>query len=264
MGAVTDFEEILAEAEADPDVVGVVPGGSRGKRALVTERSDHDVYVIVRDEAARDRWATRHPLRHGDPVEVVTLTLEQFREYALPGSPSAWNAYTFAHVTPLVDRGGIAALVAEKGQVDPSTAGEPLDDYVNYYYRSAKSARDGLEREAHLDAAESISSFLDFLFGAFGRVRPYNKWLRWELEQQPLEPPWNAAELLPRLVRILATGDQEEQKALFRDAERLARERGLGEVIDAWEPDVPFLRGDPSNEGRPGKKSLHVGPPFGG
>jgi hypothetical protein len=176
------FETILAEAEADPGVLGVVPGGSRGKRALVTERSDHDLYVIVRDEAARDRWATRHPLKHGEPVEVVMMTLEQFREHALHGSPTAWNAYTFAHVTPLVDRGGIAT----------------------------------------------------------------------------------ADELPPRLVRILATGDQEEQRDLFRDAEQLARERGLGEVIDGWEPDVPWLRGDPSNEGRPEEKSLQTDPPNGG
>ena len=243
-----DFESLLGEAEADPDVLGVVLGGSRGKGELVTEHSDHDVYVILRDEAAYERWSAAHPLRHGDPVEVITMSLERFRDHALPGSPSAWNAYTFAHVTPLVDRGGIAELLAEKGRVDPATAGEPLDDYVNYYYRSAKSARDGRPFEARLDAAESVPSFLEFLFAVFGRVRPYNKWLRWELERHPLEPPWTADELLPRLERIL-DGDLDEQPALFRDAERLARERGLGEVIDGWGPDIPFLRADPSNEG---------------
>lgn len=47
----TEIGELLREAEADPDVVGVVLGGSRGKDALVTNLSDHDVYVIVRDEA---------------------------------------------------------------------------------------------------------------------------------------------------------------------------------------------------------------------
>jgi hypothetical protein len=35
------------------------------------------------------------------------------------------------------------------------------------------------------------------------------------------------------------------QQALFRDAERLAREHGFGEVIDGWEPDVAWLRGEP-------------------
>jgi len=69
-------------------------------------------------------------------------------------------------------------------------------------------------------------------------VRPYNKWLCWELEQHPLT--WND---LPRLERIVATGGLADQQALFRDAEALARKRGLGAVIDGWEPDVARLRG---------------------
>jgi hypothetical protein len=156
--------------------------------------------------------------------------------------------YAFAHVTPLIDKGGIAELVAAKGRVDPASAAEPLDGYVNMLYRSLKNARGGRAFEARLDAAESVPWFLEFLFRVHGRVRPYNKWLRWELENHPLEPPWSADELLPRLERILA-GDETEQQALFRDAERLARALGLGEVIDGWEPDVPWLRGDPSIEG---------------
>ena len=257
------FEALLAEAEADPDVLGVVLGGSRGKGHLVTERSDHDVYVIVRDDAAYERWAARYEFRHGDPVEVILITHDRFREHGLPGSPTAWNAYTFAHVEPLLDRGGIGALVAEKGRVDPATAGEPLDGYVNCYYRSAKNARDGRPFEARLDAAESIPYFLEFLFAVFGRVRPYNKWLRWELENHALESPWTADELLLRLECIL-DGDLDEQPRLFRDAERLARERGHGDVIDGWEPDVPWLRGDPSDEGRTDEKSLQRDPPNGG
>jgi hypothetical protein len=49
---------------------------------------------------------------------------------------------------------------------------------------------------------------------------------------------------LGRLERIARTGDLDEQAALFRDAERLAREHGLGAVIDGWEPDLALLRGD--------------------
>jgi hypothetical protein len=256
-------EELIREAEADPDVVGVVPTGSRGKGALVNAWSDHDVWVILRDAAARDRWAARHPLRHGDPVEVVSTTLAAYAERPVPRSPAAYEAYAFAHVTPLIDKlgGEIAALTEAKGRIDPAAAAEPLDDYINYYYRSLKSARGELDVEARFDAAESVGPFLEFLFGAFGRVRPFNKWLRWELEHYPLEPPWTAGDLLPRLERIL-DGDLEEEPRLFRDAERLARERGLGHVVDGWEPDVPWLRGDPSNEGHPDKKSLQGDPPF--
>lgn len=226
------FADLLREAKADPEVVGVVLAGSRGKRALVTEHSDHDVWVIVRDETRR------RPHRRGGPLDVVTVTLADFERHP--------PDYAFAHVEPVLDRGGIAELVASKSRVDPASAGEPLDGYTNMLYRSLKNARDGHPLEARLDAAESVSHFLEFLFRAHGRVRPYNKWLRWELDEHPLDPPWTADELLPRLERVLVG---EEQQALFRDAERLARERGLGEVIDGWEPDVPWLRGDPSTEG---------------
>jgi len=259
------LEELLREAEADPDVVGVVPTGSAGKGALLTEWSDHDVWVILRDAQARDRWAARHPLRHGDPVEVVSTTLAAYSERPPPRSPAAYEAYAFAHVTPLVDKlgGEIGALTEAKGRVDPAVAREPLDGYVNFYYRSKKSARAGLELEARFDAAESVAPFLEFLFAAFGRVRPFNKWLVWELENHPLAPSWTADVLLPRLARIL-DGDLDAQPGLFRDAERLARGRGQGDVIDGWQPDVPWLRGDPSNEGRPDEKSLQSDPPSGG
>ena len=49
---------------------------------------------------------------------------------------------------------------------------------------------------------------------------------------------------MDRLERIARTGDLGEQAALFRNAEALARERGLGAVIDGWEPDVGRLRGE--------------------
>lgn len=98
--------------------------------------------------------------------------------------------------------------------------------------------------EAHLDAAESLSPFLTALFAIHGRVRPFNKFLRWELEEYPLgAETWSAKELLPRLEAITASGALDEQQALFRDVEQLAREHGLGSVIDGWEPDVAWLRG---------------------
>lgn len=228
------FEELLREAEADPEVVGVVLSGSRGKGTFVTESSDYDVWVIVRD------GAPCAPHRRGGLLDVVTVTLAEFERHP--------PDYAFAHVTPLLDRVGVAELVAAKGRVDPASAGEPLDGYMNLLYRSLKNARDGRVFEARLDAAESVPYFLEFLFRAFGRVRPYSKWLRWELENHPLEPPWSADELLPRMERIL-TGAEGEQRSLFSDAERLARARGLGDVIEGWEPDVPFLRGDHSIEG---------------
>jgi hypothetical protein len=126
------FEELLSTARADSRVVGLVLGGSRGKDvSYVNEQSDYDVYVVVRDASTVDEYALRYPTAHGDPVEAILVTLDSFRKHAIPGSGTEWNAYTFAHVTPLLDKldGEIAQLVEEKSRRDPMTAAHPLDGY---------------------------------------------------------------------------------------------------------------------------------------
>jgi hypothetical protein len=226
------LDALLADARADDNVIGLVVFGSRGKGLYVDERSDWDVFVVVHEQRG-DR-----PFRHGDRVETVELTLDELR------SPPAWQRYALAWLEPQLDKTGeVAAALREAVQVDPATAGEPLDGYVNMLYRSLKNARIGLELASLLDAQESISWFLEFVFAVHGRVRPYNKWLAWELDEHPLPIPSNKL-LLGRVERIARTGDLDEQRALFREAEGLARANGLGSVIDGWEPDVPWLRGD--------------------
>ena len=222
------LDPLLAEAHDDDNVVGVVVFGSRGKGAFVTERSDWDVFVVVREHRGE------RPFVHGATLETVELTLDELR--SLP----PWNRYSLTWLEPQLDKTGeVVAALRDAVRVDPATAGEPLDGYVNSYYRSAKNARVGLELASLLDAQESVGWFLEFLFALHGRLRPFNKWLAWELENHPL--PWND---LPRLERIARTGELAEQQALFRDAEALARSHGLGAVIDGWEPDVAWLRGD--------------------
>jgi hypothetical protein len=225
---VTSFEALLAEASADKNVVGVVLFGSRGKGAFVTERSDWDVFVVVREHRGE------RPFVHGAQLETVELTLDELR------NQPTWNRYSLTWLEPQLDKTGeVAAALRDAVRVDPATAGEPLDGYVNLYYRSAKNARVGLELASLLDAQESVGWFLEFVFAVHGRVRPFNKWLAWELENHPL--PWND---LGRLERIARTGELADQRALFREAESLARSHELGSVIDSWEPDVALLRGD--------------------
>jgi hypothetical protein len=71
-------------------------------------------------------------------------------------------------------------------------------------------------------------------------VRPYNKWLEWELREHALPVEIDLA----LLQRIATTGAIPAQQSLFREAERLARDAGLAAVIDGWEPDVTWLRGE--------------------
>jgi predicted nucleotidyltransferase len=222
------LDALLEQARADDNVVGIVVFGSRGKGAFVTEASDWDVFVVVSEHRGE------RPFVHGAELETVEVTLDELR------NQPAWNRYSLTWLEPQLDKTGeVAAALRDAVRVDPASAADPLDGYVNMLYRSLKNARVGLELASLLDAQESIPWFLEFVFAVHGRLRPYNKWLAWELEMHPL--PWND---LPRLERIARTGDLDEQRALFRDAEAMAREHGHGGVIGGWEPDVAWLRGD--------------------
>jgi predicted nucleotidyltransferase len=241
------YEELVAVAREDDGVLGLVLTGSRARGAFVTDESDWDVRLVVRDDVL-DEYRSRYATPHGSRVEVVVLTLGDLAAVGAPGSDTSWDRPSYLHAKIVLDRGGIAEVVERVRSLPAeharSVAAERLDDYVNSYFRSAKSHRLGLTLEAQLDAAESIPPLLEFLFAVHERVRPFNKHLRAELERRPLGgETWTAEALLPRLERIVATGDLVEQQGLFRDVEELARARRFGEVIDGWEPDVSWLRG---------------------
>jgi hypothetical protein len=211
--------------------------------------SDWDVQLVARDGAVAD-CARRFATTRGGPVEVFVCTLAELEETGAVGSPSEWDRYSYARAEVVIDKaaGEIRRIVEAKAVLAPEEAREladrALDTYVNSFYRSAKSATRGLPLEARLDAVESLSPLLTALFALHGRVRPFNGQLGWELETEPLgDERWAAGRLLPRLASIAATADPAEQQALFRDVEELARERGHDAVVDAWEPDVAFLRG---------------------
>ena len=250
MDAEQRFADLVEQAWRDDNVVGLVLTGSRASRLGVTDTSDWDVRLVVRDDVLAE-YRARFGTPHGSPVEVVVLTLDELADAGQIGSPTAWDRPSYIHADVVVDSpdGRVGAVVDSLRTLQPEAsyalAAEYLDDYVNSYHRSSKNDRLGLATEARLDAAESIPPLLETLFALHGRVRPFNKHLRHELERQPLEGElWAAAKLLPRLESILATGDLGEQQRLFRDVEALARAHGLGDVIDGWEPDVAQLRGE--------------------
>jgi predicted nucleotidyltransferase len=241
------YDELVAIASDDDGVLGLVLTGSRAHGAFVTDESDWDVRLVVRDNV-RDEYRSRFATPHGSRVEVVVLSLAELAEAGEPGSDTSWDRPSYLHAKVVLDTDGRIAEVVERmrslsAEHARSLAADRLDGYVNSYYRSAKSHRLGLALEAQLDAAESIPPLLDFLFAVHGRVRPFNKHLRAELERRPLGgAPWGADALLSRIEAIVATGDLAHQQQLFRDVEDLARAQGLDAVVDGWDPDVPWLR----------------------
>jgi hypothetical protein len=171
--------------------------------------------------------------------------LDEFRTHGLPGSGKEWNRPTFQHVRVEVDKldGEIRRLVDEKARLTPDDARklavEALDGYINMLLRSLKNAEAGRAVAARLDAAESIPFLLTTLFAFDGRVRPFNKWLEYEVRRQPL----SFADIPARVYALVRRPTTGAQRRLFRDVERLARERGFGAEIDLWEPNVAWLRG---------------------
>lgn len=229
------FEELVDRARADDRVVGLFLGGSRGKGANVRPDSDYDVRVVLveDDEEAFREYDTPRGVR----VEVAVTTLERLR------SIQNWDRYTLTHTKALVDKTGeIQRLLDERGRLSASEVERlpplALDGYMNSLYRSLK--RPGLAARIH--AAESVGHLLTCLFALEGRVRPFHDYLAWELETHPLEG-WPAQDLLAAIERVLA-GDREPQQELFCKVEPHVRARGLGELVDSWEPDVALMRGE--------------------
>jgi len=229
------FEELLEVAGSREEIVGLYVFGSRGRDFMVDERSDWDVCVVLADREASEAFDREFPYAHGAPVEIVSATLAELR-----GNESEHGRYAAAHADVVLDKTGgeLTRVVAEQESLPAGSRDaivrDALDGYVNQTYRS-------LRYGTRLDAVEAIPHALRTIFALAGRVRPYNKYLEWELRRHPLED-WNADDLLPLLDRVL-TGEPDAQRELFRRIEDPARREGFGDVIDGWEPDVEWLRG---------------------
>ncbi len=223
----TRYAELLARGETDPDVVGLVLSGSHA-RGMASEHSDLDVYVIVREHGGR--WSTsRSP-----ELDTIIVSLAD-----LADTSDRWQRYSYRGARVLLDRlgGRIAELVHAQATLtrteSDSWVREYLDGYINFIYRAAKNRRDSRPDLAQLEEIEAAPWFLWTLFALYGRIRPYNKYLRWELDTDPLPAPWTADHLIKSLTGRPST--------LFPDLERVARAKGFGVVLNAWD-DLDLVR----------------------
>jgi hypothetical protein len=232
------YEAFRQRAESDTNVVGLLLHGSRGFDAYLTQESDVDVIVVVDHDP--DGWRTPH----GGPVEAWPMTLQEFREHAMPGHRDAWNRSAFLGVKVVIDKldGEIARIVDRKRNLTDVEARAifiaSLDDYINALFRSLHNLEAGRELEGRLDAMETIPPLLTTVFALDTRVRPFNKWLRHQAQAQPLSID-GVVDLVEQLVREPSAV---VQRAVFRTVETAARDAGFGTEIDSWEPDVAWLR----------------------
>lgn len=223
------WSQLVAAAEADPAVVGLVLTGGRGK-AVSTHRSDWDGLLVVAD-ADLARWRAVVPAG----LDVSVVAASDWPTYAEPGTPYAWRAYDLAHLTPAVDHGGFATALQRKGRRRPEVAvgvaSAAVGATLNHLYRAAKSSRDGDLGAARLDLAEMVAAFLEAVFALECRYRPYNVLLAWELTQHPLRSV--PSEVLGDLRRMLE-GDLEAAWRVEAVLAAACRDAGVTDEVDGW------------------------------
>jgi hypothetical protein len=247
------FQRLLREAQDDPQIIGLVLTGSRGK-GFGSDVADFDVLLVVQPEAL-EAYRTKFDVdRSWEGFDCWVTSLSEFEPVAAAwGEPLAWEIlcnerYSFANVSVLLDKTGqVQRLVEEKGGIPEERrlpiVATALDAYINSVYRSLKCLRNGNGLGARLEAADAIGHGLTVIFALEGRHRPYYGYLARELEARPLAKfPLPADELLAMLATILESADAGTQQRLLGIIDALGRQAGCGEVFDEWEADYDWMQ----------------------
>jgi hypothetical protein len=237
------------EADYGAQLVGMVLSGSAG-RGVATERSDLDVFTVLADTGRRGPETSRSAAL--DETIVAISDLERVPPF---GTGGWWYRWSFAWAPMLLDRTGgrLASALHRLATVTVDEAAsilvehDRLDGWLNFAYRALKNDRDGRALERRLDAAESMPWLLDVIFTLEGRVRPYQKYLPWELRRHPLDL-WRAEELLAVLIATL-DGDPSAIRATFQRVEASCAAFDsqvavpvLTPVIQSWGEELRILK----------------------
>jgi hypothetical protein len=209
-----ELEDLLLEARADPDALGLVLFGSAAA-GTANEESDLDVYYVVQADPPPPRS------RRGR-LELIPTNLSLMR-----GAPD-WLKPALAYAKVLWDSTGeIAPIVAAARTVSREETAELYDAYLNDFYRSMKTWRRGLELPARIECGRSLRFLGELLFALDGRRAPYPKEWTGEL-----------GELEPLILEVARTADPKLQQELCIRVEKLATTRGYRDVYDGWDGDI--------------------------
>lgn len=233
------FEELLAQAKNDENIIGLFLTGSRGK-GFERSDSDYDLDLIVKDGAVEE-YQKKYKELGVSGVDLGVSSLEHFRNYASWGSDDSWDRYNYAGVRALVDKTGeVQKILDEKGSI-PETAkkyfiNRNLDGYLNGVYRSLKARRKNDRAGMILEAAGSVPFFLNAIFAVHNRLAPFPDYLQQDLGKYPLKKlPLSSSEFLELLLAVVSTGDSEKQKQLIAMSKTIFEKEGFGGVFESWE-----------------------------
>lgn len=214
------YKKLLRYAKTTSYVLGIVLAGSRGK-GKITKHSDYDIFIIVKDKTPKKIRKELKAFRKLD-FDSFVMDLTTYKKYAAWGGPYAWDRYNFARLkAPLDKTGQIQKIVIQKGSIPAKYRKQfikdGLDHYINQVYRSIKTYRDGDFLASRLEGNESILPMLNAVFALHGRLKPYYKYLEWELKLEPLKKlPIPQKRFVKMVGKIAMTGDLKTQKQLLK------------------------------------------------
>jgi len=248
------YRGLLKDAEADKNIAGVILAGSRA-RCMQNANSDWDVYIIFNnvitskeiDDYKKSYWESYKDFKL-DISNKALQTVAEFSHYAELDSDYYWDRYNLVHAKLEIDKtnGEIIRLLSKINTVTPREQKQIVDftlgDYISLVYRSMKSYELGKLHAAIVDAAESIRFMLTSLFAFYSRVRPFNKYLEWEINNYPLADfKWDTNEFMEMLSKIIRDADMAIQQKLYLEIEKMARARGFGYKYDAWGEKIKYV-----------------------
>jgi hypothetical protein len=235
------YQIVLKESQENNQILGLFFGGARGKsEEFLTKNSDMDLYVIVSDNAKEELIEKLKKLQANEKFDLNVLRISEFIHYADWGTEKDWNRYNFTHNKAIIDKTGeTQKIIDEKGTLPETVRREVIEDsldcYINSVYRSAKYWRDGDNLSAYIDATESLPFLMTALYALEGRVKPYNKYFKWELENYPLKfLPWSTEEFVTDYKHILETGNIETQKKIYKGIKRIFIDQGYEKPFEEW------------------------------
>ena len=202
------FDELLQTARADESIRGLILYGSRAADVRIRGLRLGRVVDRPGRRIRRLRGALR--LRSWRPLEIGTDTVDGLRAHSPPerrtrgtGTHSVMaGARRQARRRDRRDRRPQASAARRCRAGNRRCGARRLRQQ---HLPVAESSPSGEVIGTHPDAAEAASHMLDALFALRGRVRPWSKYPRWELELEPLGAgaAWRADVFLERLERLL-------------------------------------------------------------
>lgn len=234
------IQSLIAEAVADPDVIGLVLTGSRAV-GLVAPESDYDVVFVVTDHALDQYEHESRSPRRGSAIDPPISTTDIWHEAPRTlqlDFITDWMLPAWAESRVLYDRTGETARIITGLRLMPERkareeAAAWYDGYLNGLYRSLKSWRRGNMLGGRLEAAHCVDALLHTLFALERRWRPYSSRLSLHIEELAGQG-WRPDELRAILLDLISTGDPRRQQEVARRVVTLMRERSFGHVYDSW------------------------------